>query len=690
MIGRRFATRPRPVVPPIATAALVFAAVVIVLQLVGVGTWRWQVLLHHAAGPPLIFVAAVFAYLAMGRATIPGARRHWGLMSLALAIVCIGDLLSLTTNAPRPVVEFPLFVPAIQVMNLIAVILAVVALLSIPPLVRWSTSRLRVGLDMVTVLLGGAVFLWYFSVGPTLERDAGLLPELSSLVQAAGVLVLVFVVARVVFTGARGVRRPALAAMGAGGLIEVVAEALLPLLDRSHLHVTFAITGAFRALLIIGTLLQLLSEDTSSTPAPKPPRTFSVLPFAAVAATDALLVAAYTRAADARTGAVLAGAIVLTGLVATRQIVALRDNAELVDSLRQAMSREQVLAELGTALMTAKESAAIHHLAVTAAARLVAAWPAAASIVVPAPDASHAWQIVAAAGTGAEGVEGKRVTAARLPNDVIARLRAGEVVADVDPAALGVTAAGRAVSTRTVLLLPLVAGGRFFAVLTVSAPERLPDDVHKSLETLRTQAALALESAVLTAELTEQATHDPLTGLPNRTLVRHRMEVALSQAEPDGAQVGVLLLDLDGFKQINDTLGHAAGDQVLRVVAERLAGCLRAEDPAGRLDSHQHVTATAGRLGGDEFVVLVENLTDPTVATMVAERINATLSQPVAVGEHRLRVQASIGIALSGPAVDGPDRLLRIADSAMYESKRFAKRDVPSDGRNRVTAATVA
>jgi diguanylate cyclase (GGDEF)-like protein len=644
-------------------AALLFAAASIAGQLTGVGSWRWQVLLHLAAGPPLMFVGSAFAALAISRAPLAGARRHWRLMSIAMFIVGVGDLLSVGYGVRQPVPEFPVFVPVIQLLYLLAVILAVIALLSIPGSVPWSTSRLRIGLDMATVLLAGAVFLWYFSIAPVLDQHTGALRVTSSLAQSTGVLVAVFVVARAVFTGTRGVRRASLVSMGAGGLIEVSAEVLIPLLDRAQLHYTFAMTGLFRALLVLGTLIQLSSATSSSAPGDRPSRTFSVLPFAAVAATHALLVVAFLGNATARTGAVLGGAIVLTALVAARQIVALRDNARLLRSLRQAMLREQELAELGTALLTARDRPVIHSLVVEVATRLVAEPSAAASIVIPGND-SRRWQVVAAAGMTAEDFIGTYIETPALPDEMFHQLTAGDVVDDVSPATLGVTAADE--HTRA-LLLPLVADGRFFAVLVVSSRIPLSKDVRKSLETLRTQAALALESAVLTAELTEQATHDSLTGLANRKLIRDRLGHALTRAGRDNVRVAALLLDLDGFKQINDELGHEAGDQVLRTVAERLATCVRTglASPA--------LTATAGRLGGDEFVIVVESVTDPVVPTLVAERVSAALNQPVVVGDHHLHVRGSVGIAMSGPSIDGPDELLRVADAAMYQAKRAAR-----------------
>jgi diguanylate cyclase (GGDEF)-like protein len=653
----------RPAALSVGVGVIACGVLAIALQTIGTGDWHWQVTLHQGLGPLMLFVAAAFAFLAMRRATIPGARRHWRLMSMAFTLVGIGDVVVLLFNARRAVPTFPVFDPTSQLLYLTAVILAVVAIMSVPGSVPWSANRLRIGLDMLVVILGSAVFLWYFSIGPVLERHTDVVRVASSLAQATGVLVAVFVVARVVFTGTRGVRRASLVIMGAGGVIEVVAESLVPHLDRADVHYTFAITGVFRILLIAGPLVQLLAVEDSSSPQQRQARTFSALPFAAVGATDLLLVAAFLREADARTGVVLGGAIVLTGLVATRQIVALRDNARLVATLRQAMARDQVLGDLGTALLTARESDAIHRLTVDAAERLVSSISTAA-LVVPGTDPARSWWILAAAGTDADVIAGSEVTASALPDELIAHLMGGRAI-EADPLALGVSAAGLAATTHSVLLLPLVAGDRFFAVLSVSAREPIRGDVRKSLEALRTQAALALETAALTAELTQQATHDSLTGLANRKLIHDRLESALSRVRRDGGQVATLLLDLNGFKQINDEFGHEAGDEVLRVVAQRLASCVRGTGPT-----------TVGRLGGDEFVVVVEDLADPAVAAIVADRITHALSSPMAVGDRVLRVRASIGAALSGPSAQCPDQLLRIADAAMYESKREARRPV--------------
>jgi diguanylate cyclase (GGDEF)-like protein len=155
-------------------------------------------------------------------------------------------------------------------------------------------------------------------------------------------------------------------------------------------------------------------------------------------------------------------------------------------------------------------------------------------------------------------------------------------------------------------------------------------------------------------QLRRQAFYDSLTGLPNRTLFGERLRHALARIERGGS-VAVLFLDVDRFKLINDTLGHGAGDELIRVVGERLQASLRPGD-------------TAARFGGDEFIVLLEDVAHATEAQRIADRLNDHLRQPLMVGGREVSVTASIGIALGG---DGsrPEDLLREADLALYRAK---------------------
>jgi diguanylate cyclase len=161
--------------------------------------------------------------------------------------------------------------------------------------------------------------------------------------------------------------------------------------------------------------------------------------------------------------------------------------------------------------------------------------------------------------------------------------------------------------------------------------------------------------------LSYQALHDALTGLPNRVLVIDRAEQMLARARRAGKPVAALYVDIDGFKHVNDSLGHATGDELLRVVGSRLAEVVREAD-------------TVGRLGGDEFVVLLEDLTLDAGPELAAERICEVLSQPIdlqAAQQQYLSVTASVGIALGQRG--SADELLRDADFALYEAKGAGK-----------------
>ncbi|HZQ77247.1 MAG TPA: EAL domain-containing protein [Acidimicrobiia bacterium] len=157
-------------------------------------------------------------------------------------------------------------------------------------------------------------------------------------------------------------------------------------------------------------------------------------------------------------------------------------------------------------------------------------------------------------------------------------------------------------------------------------------------------------------ELSHQAFHDSLTGLANRALFKDRVEHALLRTRRRRRPLAVLFLDLDRFKAINDSFGHASGDALLTAVSQRLSGCVRAED-------------TVARLGGDEFAVLVENLAGDAELELVAERIRDTFREPIVIDGRELVVAASVGIALSHTGDETADDLLRNADLAMYRAK---------------------
>src|SRR5947207_1271799 len=163
----------------------------------------------------------------------------------------------------------------------------------------------------------------------------------------------------------------------------------------------------------------------------------------------------------------------------------------------------------------------------------------------------------------------------------------------------------------------------------------------------------------LERELRHRAFHDALTDLANRSLFANRLEHARARQERDGGSVGVIVLDLDGFKTVNDSLGHSVGDQLLFAVGERLRGAVRTGD-------------TVARLGGDEFAILLED--EPTIDELGehADRIVRSVAMPFALAGKSLVVTASAGVTLNRPG-EGPDELIRNADMAMYLAKHDGK-----------------
>jgi len=164
----------------------------------------------------------------------------------------------------------------------------------------------------------------------------------------------------------------------------------------------------------------------------------------------------------------------------------------------------------------------------------------------------------------------------------------------------------------------------------------------------------------LTATLAERAVRDPLTGLANRTLLEERLRAVLARDARTGDTTGLLFLDLDGFKAVNDRHGHAVGDAVLRGVAQRLQSAVRPSD-------------TVARLGGDEFVVLVEGAVEAGLVALV-ERLDAAVHAPIQVGSLDLHVGVSIGVAAASRGLADAASLLAEADRRMYAAKRHASR----------------
>ena len=200
------------------------------------------------------------------------------------------------------------------------------------------------------------------------------------------------------------------------------------------------------------------------------------------------------------------------------------------------------------------------------------------------------------------------------------------------------------------------AGHEYAAALTVSAIRASDGSVSSYVGILADITASKLHAA----ELERIALYDALTGVPNRRLLQTRLEDALGRARRHGTRLALAYIDLDGFKAVNDTHGHEAGDRLLIEMCRRLSGCLRKTD-------------TLARLGGDEFVLLLVDLKQDTEWQLVLQRVLDAVVRPVPEGEHRLRVSCSMGVTLYPDDDVGPDALMRHADQAMYRAKQAGK-----------------
>jgi len=221
-------------------------------------------------------------------------------------------------------------------------------------------------------------------------------------------------------------------------------------------------------------------------------------------------------------------------------------------------------------------------------------------------------------------------------------------------------------STNTAVV-PVVSRDTFFGLVTagfrdgITEAERAP--LLARLAAVADHAATAIDNAHLVEHIRHQALHDALTGLPNRPLIEDRANQALRAAARSGRTVGLLFLDLDRFKNVNDTLGHRAGDALICQVVRRLQDVTRCSD-------------TLARLGGDEFVVLVTDIEDQAAVTEIAMRLIEALHAPFVVDGHQLFISVSIGVAVAPDHGSKYEILMQHADGAMYEAKALGRNTV--------------
>jgi diguanylate cyclase (GGDEF)-like protein/PAS domain S-box-containing protein len=507
---------------------------------------------------------------------------------------------------------------------------AFVGLLGFPTGQETPGRRVQFWLDAGTVMLSGLLVVWYLILGPLATAGSGAsLRSLVILSYPVGDLLLLFGATALLLRGAVDESRRALVIVGVGTLAYLVADlsyAALSLAGRyhgglpsdagwvlgqmavalgAHVHRRSAVRRAGRA-----------AVDAASG---RRSRIFHLLPYAAAAAVYGLLVVVAHREWSAPTAGLLLGAVALTALVSARQVKAMLENTRLetIAAARQGEARFAALVQQASDVIAVLD-AQTRILYSSGSLERVFGWAPSAVVGTHLLDLVH---------------EDDR------------ELVLGEF---------------RRVSER--------AGATSLLCVRVRRPDGSWRHAESSLTNLAHDPAVGgivlngrdvTERKTLEAALAHQAFHDSLTHLPNRALFHDRVVHALARASREGGGVAVLYLDLDDFKAVNDSLGHAAGDRLLFEVAGRLLNATRGSD-------------TVARLGGDEFAVLLENVRHGDDERVVAERVLAALRRPIVIDGTPVVTTGSLGLARARPD-DDAEGLLRNADTAMYLAKERGK-----------------
>ncbi|HEU4719756.1 MAG TPA: sensor domain-containing diguanylate cyclase [Gemmatimonadaceae bacterium] len=543
------------------------------------------------------------------------------LLAGAAAVALVGRVIALSPllagSAPPSASLADLFLVASYPLTL-------AAFLAIPTSGR-TTDRWKLLFDAGMVISGVGSALWYFVLRETAVSGAApaLGVALALVYPLADLLILVTIVTVLLHRPADGDRRALewLAISAALGVADDLFRSLL-LARGGPLGVVWADALHFTACIALVASAERFTHSSSGRDetgrAVLASRFVSALPFLAAGWTYALLLGAATRQWVAPTSGLAVGAVAVSLFLGARQLLATRRQAEVVAerTLHASEARFRSLVQHSSDLIFVLDANGVIQFASSSASRVMGYEPA--SLV------------------------GVSLSALSDPEDA-ARVSAF----------LEMTAQLRGVSPLSEWRLRRPDGQ---TVEVEAVASNLLDD--SSVGGIVLNARDVGERKALLDQLAHQAFHDPLTGLANRALFRDRVMHAITLARRQGRAVTVLYLDLDDFKQINDSLGHAEGDRLLALIAARLGACARSTD-------------TVARLGGDEFAVLVEDAESSVSAERLVERIREQMGYPFTLATGDVSITASIGSAST--ATGGIDELLRYADLAMYAAKRSGR-----------------
>jgi diguanylate cyclase (GGDEF)-like protein/PAS domain S-box-containing protein len=575
----------------------------------------------------MVAVAALVAALAWRTARHPalerGIQRAWRAVAIAFVCLAVGYALSYYYRFVGPGFHWTVLSNVAYLLSYPALL---VGLFSFPRDRSTPVDRWTFGLDVAVVVVGGAVVVWFYALQPAVTAVAGG-PErwLVSVAFPIGDLILLLGLSTI------WIRRPAagdrvLRLLTAGLVVNFLADLAYAYQERTGSFFAGSVLDVvwLAAYCIVGTSVWRQHREADAraegrAQAAKRPPSVSLLPLAATALCYLLLLLVTLSLGIAPLTGLVIGAAVLTALVLARQIAAVRENLRLHSetAARESEARFRALVQHSSDVIAIAD--------VDSTLRYVS--PSAARVLGEAP----------------ETLAGERLLERVHPEDA---RRAAVLFAEAAAQPRGTVTGSWRLRHRD--------GHWLFVENSVT---NLLDE--PTVHGLVVNARDVTERWALEEQLMHQAFHDPLTHLANRVLFLDRVSHALSRAPRRQYAVAVLFVDLDNFKTVNDSLGHAEGDRLLMEAARRLGCCVRSGD-------------TIARLGGDEFAVLVEDADELSDIVMVAERVTEALAQPFALEGKEVFVSASIGIA-SSTGAETTDDLLRNADVAMYIAKTRGK-----------------
>ncbi len=600
--------------------------------------------------PPLKGNAALFNTLGLTSwiAVIVGIRRNkpryalpWWLFVVGLCLYWMGDVY--TYSYPQYIlhaeVPFPSVGDAIYLSVYVALMLGLLLLVR-----KRNPERNRNTLiDAAILTLGLSLISWVLLIAPYLhDPTMGLLPKLVSVAYPLGDIILLAAAIRLLLDSGR--RRPSFYLLSASIVTLLVTDFVYGVmtLDNAYHHQLLLDLGWFSYQLLWGAAALHPSMVALQEPVEGRQEGAKLTPLRLALLTGASLVAPVCiflkelHRGDLDLMVIICASMVLFGFVVMRMVGLVRQQERSAERERLfAEEKARLTAEIQRRSSEARFASLVQH-----SSDLITVVGADATIAYQSPSSERVL------GYEPEELLGTRFDRLVAPDDsghLLRLLADGAAYARKDGEVIECTLRHRD------------GGLHQFEILHTN----LLDDEH--VRGIVLNARDISERKAFEEQLAHQAFHDPVTNLPNRALFVERVRHAISRARRESSELGVIFLDIDDFKTINDSLGHGAGDTALIDVAKRLSNSIRSSD-------------TAARFGGDEFVVLLEDLDGTETAVEVAERVLEDLRQPLMVAGKELVVRGSIGISiLEGDSPASADELIRDADAAMYIAKRDGK-----------------